>query len=712
MAAPDTESHQPSSQVVNVNYSDKKSLQNILCSKNVQLIKPEYLIYLHNQGMRMPKCQDVPKQWILNVDGELDWDRLEIISVSYCWISKSHPDPYGFHLETLYHLCSFFVAGSLRTAKPRYELPGKRFTGPTKLLMNKGWCLGSGDGRPVGVFIDWMSVPQDQPKGTRTNEETAAFKMALKNINIWYGHKDTTTWRLTCLPAGAERAGYDESGWPTFERCIAGIISGSHKMLLIDERARTALKTADGDYLQLSLEYCDRDRQAPITPEAFTDLIQHKKFTNGADRDAIVIPRYIETFETVIGDATALDVQNQGFRDQQAEDIMNLMRTHGRVKSLNISGNMISVPLGDWAALAIDLKLTHLDLSGNPLSGDIRSMEPLVNIIELTLDNTKIAGDIQAVESLVNLTKLHLYRTRVSGDIKAVRNLIKLTDLLTDEAQLTGDIQALENLVNLHSLNLSQTQISGDIKAVENLVKLNTLLLYETQISGDIKAVENLVNLVNLELNQTQISGDIKAVRNLVKLTDLRLCDTQVRGDIQAVENLVNLDTLYLYETKISGDIKAMRNLVKMTDMNLNTTKVTGDIQAVENLVNLDTLDLRETQISGGIKALENLVNLEFLNLKKTQISGDIKAVEALAKLTKLDLSRTGVSGDGQAVRNRRNWKYLGLPSASAELSAPRAAIPTGPLFDWRAISAPSGTYTAVAAQPTPATTPAECPQS
>ena len=51
-------------------------------------------------------------------------------------------------------------------------------------------------------------------------------------------------------------------------------------------------------------------------------------------------------------------------------------------------------------------------------------------------------------------------------------------------------------------------------------------------------------------------------------------------------------------------------------------------------------------------------------------------------------------------------------PSAPAEPPAPRAAIPGGPLVDWRAISTPSGLSTVAAAEPTPGTTLAECPQS
>ena len=69
-------------------------------------------------------------------------------------------------------------------------------------LKNFNRCFGSGDGHPVGVFFDWMSVPQDKPTRSRTPGEFELFKEALTNINLWYARKDTVTWRLSCLPEG------------------------------------------------------------------------------------------------------------------------------------------------------------------------------------------------------------------------------------------------------------------------------------------------------------------------------------------------------------------------------------------------------------------------------------------------------------------------------------------------------------------------------
>merc|ERR1719356_831209 len=139
-------------------------------------------------------------------------------------------------------------------------------------------------------------------------------------------------------------------------------------MLLIDEQVRRALETAGGDYMQLSLRYCDRGREPPVTPERFNAMIQNKTFTNGSDRDRIVIPRYSDTFATVIGGAETLELTGLGFGDPEAEEIIQLLRTCCHARSLDLSANRISLPLENWAGLQQleSLKLNFMSqLSGN-----------------------------------------------------------------------------------------------------------------------------------------------------------------------------------------------------------------------------------------------------------------------------------------------------------------------------------------------------------
>ena len=239
-----TEAPEPARKIPknDINYSSKDSLVEVVKRKAIQFIKPEYFIHLHENNLRMPKCQDVPREWVLDLDDpNLDWKNLEIIAISYCWIHHDHPDPDGYHLASLYGLFKLFIAGSIDAAQGRYTLKEGESPSSKSFLKTSNWCLGSGDGRPVGVFFDWMSVPQDKPKGSRTPEDFEVFKEALSNINLWYAHGNTITWRLSCLPEGLERTGYDDSGWTYFEWNVAGFIADQSHLILIDEKSRAEL---------------------------------------------------------------------------------------------------------------------------------------------------------------------------------------------------------------------------------------------------------------------------------------------------------------------------------------------------------------------------------------------------------------------------------------------------------------------------------------
>ena len=44
-------------------------------------------------------------------------------------------------------------------------------------------------------------------------------------MDLWYAHQGTCVYLLTSLPEGCERENaYDDSGWPTYEKCSAELI--------------------------------------------------------------------------------------------------------------------------------------------------------------------------------------------------------------------------------------------------------------------------------------------------------------------------------------------------------------------------------------------------------------------------------------------------------------------------------------------------------
>ena len=219
-----------------------------------------------------------------------------------CWLEPRHPDCDG---EQLRLLCT-----RLKTLFP--SLGVLRRSG---LL---GVCQAYGF-RDMGVFFDWASLFQKDPKlwteaeltaeekrtedqrraaeryrDSRTEAQAQAAKFALDHtMDLWYAHAKTTVVLLTELPKklpksfGAIRT-YDSRGWTTYERCSAELcktfrLQQAGWPLVIDlGKQRAAL------------------RRLPTTPERMGELLKERSFTNGADQ-AQVLDLYEKTARAVLG---------------------------------------------------------------------------------------------------------------------------------------------------------------------------------------------------------------------------------------------------------------------------------------------------------------------------------------------------------------------------------------------------------------------------
>ncbi|CAK0808858.1 unnamed protein product [Prorocentrum cordatum] len=149
-----------------------------------------------------------------------------IITISYCWDAREHPDPNGVQLS--------LVIDTLETERHKYSTAKGDFKGFSEM----------------GIFWDWPSLLQGDPikaeeakaaalrqgktekdaqeaadKAKRTPAEKAAFKHGLEEtMDLWYAHQATTVLLLTQHPrerGSARKEGYDQSGWTTYERCSA-----------------------------------------------------------------------------------------------------------------------------------------------------------------------------------------------------------------------------------------------------------------------------------------------------------------------------------------------------------------------------------------------------------------------------------------------------------------------------------------------------------
>ncbi len=487
-------------------YADREFLLQLIRLKKIQLVKPKFFIDYHKHGEPMPKCQDVPEEYLLDIDNltNTQWATLEVIAVSYCWLTRDHPDPNGYYLEVLAKMAKLFADGKWddpnsdetshkkRTRKEKeYTLHGGEVRKASELAKD-GYQFGAGDRRPVGVFLDWTSVPQDKPRGSRTDEETAVFNDALKNMNVWYAHSAILKWKLTFLPEGSERATYDGSGWPFFEECVGSIASPACKVLRIDEGVRLKLLGGwcepaidaqssfhpegywdedrdfdfkkriyvhPGDYLQLSLDTMERQHGPPLAPDRFNELVDAKTFTNGADADAIVKPQYLKAFKAVIADVDEVNYSGLPFDNNIAVGLIEAMRLHckgvlrgGKLRRLSLKGSKgkLTVPLKEWALLSKQVGIEELDLEWcSGVWGKLSSANKALGLTVLNFEGCYgIRGDLANVSPLVNLTVLNLKWCK----------------------DVTGDLASIADLSHLKVLNLYACKgVRGDIKCVNRI---------------------------------------------------------------------------------------------------------------------------------------------------------------------------------------------------------------------------------------------------
>ena len=290
-----------------------------------------------------------------------------------------------------------------------------------------------------------------------------------------------------------------------------------------------------------------------------------------------------------------------------------------------------NAPMGVWHGVTTDSdgRVTHLDLQGNQLTGEIPA----------------------ELGSLTNLERLHLTHNQLTGEIPA----------------------ELGSLANLRGLGLNDNQLTGEIPAeLGSLTNLEWLWLFNNELTGGIPAeLGSLTNLERLHLTHNQLTGEIPAeLGSLANLRGLGLNDNQLTGEIPAeLGSLTNLEWLWLFNNELTGGIPAeLGSLTNLTDLDLFSNQLTGGIPAeLGSLTNLERLLLTNNQLTGEIPAeLGSLTNLEGLFLDTNQLTGEIPAeLGSLTNLTNLRLSGNQLTGcipNGLRGIGINDLSQLGLP--------------------------------------------------
>ena len=316
------------------------------------------------RGGRLPKRGDpLPPEATITVAelraiakaSKCEYGALPVIALSHYWRTKQHPDPDGETLE--------LVINALEEHWREFEEKGVT---------------------DVALLIDWSALWQ----APRTAEQDAVFKVGLKGINLWYAHQGTTVWLVT---AGADRVKgltYWDKGWTSFEFALSMLIKPANTSNMKDWAQVVDLGKSGRAQI-------DFDRPPLSEPLAFFGghAYGNKTYTNGADRDAIVAPKFRETMFEVMGGVHELNFGVLKWGDKEIKALAVVLPLCRQLTKLQVHRNrfgdagMIALA-GAMGALA---QLTRLDLTFNSI-GDA-GLNAFAEAIKPTADNASGALD-------------------------------------------------------------------------------------------------------------------------------------------------------------------------------------------------------------------------------------------------------------------------------------------------------------------------------
>ena len=165
-------------------YTSNATLKGIAVKGDVALVDGPWLVNLYLNGGILPCRQELPYEGIVDPQEIYD-DSVQIVVVSWPWLSAQHPDPHGFHLARIAGVLDIYM-----------RLENKR----------------------TAVFLDFVSChqdyfaptgfktppPADYPQSRKPTERTYVqaqlFRQALVNMNLWYGSNKTMVLIQSALP--------------------------------------------------------------------------------------------------------------------------------------------------------------------------------------------------------------------------------------------------------------------------------------------------------------------------------------------------------------------------------------------------------------------------------------------------------------------------------------------------------------------------------
>jgi len=175
--------------------------------------------------------------------------------------------------------------------------------------------------------------------------------MGIKQMHVWYGHRNIPVWLLTKLPPEYEEnrdiLKYHQRGWPTFEMTVSGLTKtpahvvdlGMLPWLHLDSEAE--VKDSFYDVLaQCSKGKGDCVRKPPATYQKFEEELTLKRFTNGHDK-AMVLEKYQMVINAIFAASRKLNFRHLSWKLEEAEMLSHALPEYKKLEWLDLSYNNI-----------------------------------------------------------------------------------------------------------------------------------------------------------------------------------------------------------------------------------------------------------------------------------------------------------------------------------------------------------------------------------
>ncbi|XP_021726836.1 LRR receptor-like serine/threonine-protein kinase FLS2 [Chenopodium quinoa] len=325
---------------------------------------------------------------------------------------------------------------------------------------------------------------------------------------------------------------------------------------------------------------------------------------------------------------------------------------------LDLSGNILE---GDLSSTFREMtSLSHLDLSGNILEGDLSSIFQSLScsnksLMFLSLESNNLTGSLPDFTKFHSLTKLNLASNKLNGSFPSTfERRSNLVTLSLQENQLTGSVPDLSIFRSLRVLQLQNNQLNGTIHAgLGQLSRLEQLDISSNSLKGEISVSHllNLSRLHHLDMSFNSLSFNVGSSwvppfrLDTVGLASCRL-GSRFPEWLRTQTNYVSLD---MSHAGISDTIPFwFWNLSsRATFINLSHNKLRGELinPSTKNITasSFSAIDLSSNLLEGSLTRFFG--DYDYLNLSRNSFSGSISFICKSAWMLGLDLSHNLFSG-------------------------------------------------------------------